>query len=68
MSIFPQGEDLKNAITWISEEKTNNTKISLNILINKACLRFDLPPNDSEFLMRFFKDNPVNKELLKNRS
>ena len=57
MSIFPQGNDLKNAIKWISEEKTADTEIPLNTLINKACLKFDLPPNDSEFLMRFFKDN-----------
>ncbi len=62
MSIFPQGDDLKNAIKWISEEKTADTEIPLNTLINKACLKFDLPPNDSEFLMRFFKDNSTMKQ------
>ncbi len=62
MSIFPQGDNLKNAIKWISEEKTTDTEIPLNTLINKACLKFDLPPNDSEFLMRFFKDNSTMKQ------
>jgi hypothetical protein len=57
MSIYPQGEDLKRAIKWISEEKTNNAEISLYTLIDKACLKFDLPPNDSEFLMRFLKSS-----------
>lgn len=66
MSIFPQGNDLKNAIIWISEKKTADKEISLTILIDKACLKFDLPPNDSEFLMQFFKKNSI-EEINKNR-
>ncbi len=54
MSIQPQGEDLRKAVKWISEEKTKNSGINLLNLINEACMKFDLSPNDSEFLSRHF--------------
>jgi hypothetical protein len=54
MSIQPEGEDLRKATRWISDERLNNPKTSLTNLIERACVKFDLPPKDAEFLMRFF--------------
>ena len=54
MSIQPEGEDLRKATMWISDERLNNPKASLTNLIEQACVKFDLPPKDAEFLMRFF--------------
>jgi hypothetical protein len=54
MSIQPEGEDLRKATRWISDERLNNPKASLTNLIEQACVKFDLPPKDAEFLMRFF--------------
>ena len=54
MSIQPEGEDLRKATRWISDERLNNPKVSLTNLIEQACVKFDLPPKDAEFLMRFF--------------
>ena len=54
MSIQPEGEDLRKATRWISDERLNNPKASLTNLIERACVKFDLPPKDAEFLMRFF--------------
>ncbi len=59
MSIVPEGEDLRKAIKWISEEKENRPDEKINTLINEACVRFDLPPNDGEFLFRFYKKENV---------
>lgn len=54
MSILPEGEDLKKAVQWIDEMMKNKTDKSTSELICEASLRFDLPPNDEEFLLRNF--------------
>ncbi|NVL89671.1 MAG: hypothetical protein HWN69_01575 [Desulfobacterales bacterium] len=54
MSIQPEGEDLRKATRWISDERLNNPKENLSSLIEQACVKFDLSPQDAEFLMRFF--------------
>jgi hypothetical protein len=53
MSIQPQGEDLRKAVKWISEERISDQKKGLDKLIEEACIRFNLSPKDSEFLRRF---------------
>ncbi len=54
MTIQPQGEDLRKATRWISDERLNKPEASLSRLIEQACIKFDLPPKDAEFLARFF--------------
>ncbi|MBI5674863.1 MAG: hypothetical protein HZC48_03390 [Nitrospirae bacterium] len=56
MSILPEGEQLRRAIKWISDERTENPGASLSKLIGDACLKFDLPPKDAETLMRFLTE------------
>ena len=53
MSILPEGEQLRRAVKWISDERLENPGKSLSRLITEACLKFDLPPKDGETLMRF---------------
>ena len=54
MSILPEGEQLRRAVKWISDERLDNPGASLSKLIGEACLKFDLAPKDAEFLMKFF--------------
>jgi hypothetical protein len=56
VSILPEGEQLRRAIKWISDERTENPGASLSKLINEACLKFDLAPKDAESLMRFLTE------------
>ena len=56
-TLQPQGEKLRNAVQWISDERQKNTKISNSSLVDQACVRFDLSPEDSEFLLRFVKSS-----------
>jgi len=51
MSILPEGERLRKAVKWISDERLDNPGAGLFKLIEDACLKFDLPPKDAEFLM-----------------
>jgi hypothetical protein len=56
MSILPEGEQLRKAIKWISDERLDNPEASLAKLIGEACLKFDLPPKEADFLTKFFAE------------
>jgi hypothetical protein len=57
MSIQPEGEDLRKAIRWISERRTEEPEKALSRLVEEAGARFDLSPKDQEFLYRFIRQN-----------
>jgi hypothetical protein len=57
MSILPEGEQLRRAVKWISDERTDNPEKGVSKLVGEACLKFDLPPKDAEFLLHFLAEN-----------
>lgn len=56
-TIMPQGEDLRNAVKWLSSERTARPEKNLQALVSEASARFDLSPLDTEFLSRFVREN-----------
>ncbi len=54
-TVQPQGEDLRKAVKWISEERKYNPGEKASVLIEKACLKFVLSPLDAEYLLIFLK-------------
>lgn len=54
-TVQPEGEDLRKAVKWISEERKYNLKATSTKLIEEACLKFDLSPMDAEYLANFLK-------------
>ena len=54
-TVQPQGEDLRKAVKWISQERQYDPGQKLAELIEKACLKFDLSPMDAEYLFNFLK-------------
>ncbi|MDF1592844.1 MAG: hypothetical protein P1P89_15115 [Desulfobacterales bacterium] len=56
MPIEPQGEDLRKAVKWISEEHLDNPNKKARQLIEAACLKFNLSPKDADFLARCLKE------------
>jgi len=54
MSILPKGEQLRRAIRWISDERLNDPRVKVSKLIDEACMKFNLPPKDADFLVKFF--------------
>lgn len=54
-TVMPEGENIRNAIKWISAQLEENATTPLMKLIEKAALQFDLSPLDTEFLMNFFR-------------
>lgn len=55
MSIQPQGEQLRNAIKWISEQRQGG-QTSDKKLIGEAALKFNLSPMEADYLQRFLKE------------
>ena len=53
-AIMSEGEAIRRAIKWISGELQGDQKKSLLQLVNDAVLRFDLSPNEAEFLSNFY--------------
>ena len=52
MGIQPQGEDLRKAVKWVSDERQFNPGKKLKALIEEACMKFDLSPKEADFLLR----------------
>ncbi len=52
-NILPEGEGLRRAVRWLSEQKDHSAAT-----IQEAARRFDLSPADEEFLLRHFRDGP----------
>ena len=55
-TIMPQGEDIRKAVKWISEERQSIPAKKLAKLVEEASVKFDLSPADGEFLFKFFKE------------
>lgn len=53
--LLPEGETLRKAVRWISQQREAGWKGSLFPLVEEASRRFDLSPKDAEFLIRFLK-------------
>jgi hypothetical protein len=51
-SVKPTGEDIRQAVRWISEERQADPAKNVARLIEEACVKFDLSPMDAEFLAR----------------
>jgi hypothetical protein len=60
MTIKPEGEALRQATKWISNERLANPSLASRKLIEQACLKFDLSPNDAEFLTRYLLESSAN--------
>ena len=57
MSIQPEGDAVRKAVKYISEEKLTTPDASLSLLIQKASMKFDLTPRDAAFLEQFYKNS-----------
>ena len=52
MGIQPDGEEIRKAVKWVSEERKYNPGKTINNLVEEACLKFDLSPKEADFLGR----------------
>ncbi len=53
-SQLPEGEEIRRAIKWISELRESQPDRKLSKLVEEAALKFDLSPQQTDFLYSFF--------------
>ncbi|MDJ0783158.1 MAG: hypothetical protein QNJ22_14370 [Desulfosarcinaceae bacterium] len=56
MSIQPEGEQLRNAVKWISEQRQSGAATSDAQLVADAALKFNLSPKEASYLQRFLEE------------
>jgi hypothetical protein len=58
-TIIPEGEKVKQALRWISQERVSDKDENLAGLISPASMRFNLSPIEEDFLYSFFSENKL---------
>ncbi|MCJ8499365.1 hypothetical protein [Desulfatitalea alkaliphila] len=53
----PQGDSVRSAVKWISDERQDNPGTSLQKLIDQASSRFNLTPMETASLERMLKES-----------
>jgi len=56
-TIQPEGEKLRKAVRWISDERKFGPDKKSSKLIEEACFKFNLSPVDAEYLAKFLKED-----------
>ncbi len=54
-TLTPQGEDIRKAVKWVSEQLDADPDQPRGKLIEEAVFKFDLSPLEAEFLQNFFR-------------
>ena len=54
-TVQPEGEEIRRAVKWISDERQYGAEKPLVKLIEEAGLKFNLSPADQEYLINFFR-------------
>jgi hypothetical protein len=57
MSIQPEGELLRRAVKWLSEQRKYHPEKRFSDLLDEACMKFDLSPKDTDALIKYTKDD-----------
>ncbi len=55
MSIMPHGDEIRKAVTWISEMRMEKPATDPQKLVDQACLKFNLSPLEAEYLAKWVK-------------
>ena len=60
-TVQPEGEEIRNAIRWITDELKYGEEKKVSVLVGKAALRFDLSPKDEIYLANLFRKKRAAK-------
>ncbi len=56
MSILPEGENIRRAVTWITAELKQNPDVKITKLLDEAGMRYNLTPRESDTLFRLLTE------------
>jgi hypothetical protein len=55
-TIMPEGDAIRNAVKWVSEQRTRQPDTPVAKWVEDAGFRFNLSPKEQDFLARFCKE------------
>jgi hypothetical protein len=55
MTIMPEGEALRKAVQWISDERQEDPLKKMALIIEAACLKFNLTPIEALYLEKWVR-------------
>lgn len=55
-TMMPKGDRIRQAVKWISAEKTEDDAKPVGALIQEAAMRFNLSPKEEMDLTHFYKE------------
>jgi hypothetical protein len=55
-TIMPEGDNLRKAVKWIAELRSEGTDLSDKELVEKVCLKFNLSPLEADYMVRWIKE------------
>ena len=53
-TIQPKGENIRQAVKWISAERLEDENRPSSLLVQEASLKFNLSPKEEEYLISFY--------------
>ncbi|MBW1861788.1 MAG: hypothetical protein JRJ02_05375 [Deltaproteobacteria bacterium] len=53
-TIQPKGENIRQAVKWISAERLEDENRPGSLLVQEASLKFNLSPKEEEYLISFY--------------
>jgi hypothetical protein len=62
MTLLPEGEEVRRALLWISDERRLDPKKPLAKVLEEASVRFDLSPAQEAWLFRTLVDGNAPSE------
>lgn len=54
-TIQPDGELIRKAVKWISDERQSDPSVKIQKLLEDAALKFNLSPVEVEYLFNFLR-------------
>jgi hypothetical protein len=55
-TVMPQGEEIRKAVKWISDMRSDKPAADPRKLLDEACLKFNLSPLEAEYLAKWVKE------------
>jgi hypothetical protein len=59
MSLYPEGENTRRAIRWISDRLREDASQPVMGLVHRAIAQFDLSPKEGQQLLEFYRGSPA---------
>ena len=55
MGIKPEGDRVRTALRWVSDQLKQDPSRAIVLLVDQAAMKFDLTPKESEELIQFYR-------------